>query len=182
MEKKHIKRASHKKLNKSRAVSKSNKNKFIFLTVAVLLVLAVSYYAASRDKVAATVYGEKIYEKRVDAIYNSLPSDSKISKALILQQIIDMKILVHYAEEQGFGLSDSAFESELKKLLASQNEPIDEFRKNIELWGITMDDYKESMEISIFIKGVLENNAEAAANIIEQGRKTADIVIYSEYK
>ena len=45
-----------------------------------------------------------------------------------------------------------------------------------------MDDYKESMEISIFIKGVLENNAEAAANIIEQGRKTADIVIYSEYK
>ena len=118
----------------------------------------------------------------MDAIYNSLPSDSKISKALILQQIIDMKILVHYAEEQGFGLSDSAFESELKKLLASQNEPIDEFRKNIELWGITMDDYKESMEISIFIKGVLENNAEAAANIIEQGRKTADIVIYSEYK
>ena len=180
MNKKRPKHAAHRKLSKSKTTSKSSKNTLIFLIV-IIMIVAAAYYMLSKDNVAATVNGEKIYEKRVDAIYNSLPSGSKIPKAQLLQQIIDMKILADYIEKQGYGLSDAAFNSELNKLLSAQNEPMDQFKKNIALWGVTLEDYKESMEISIFIRGVLENNAEAVANIIEKEKKTSDVVIYSKY-
>ncbi len=180
MTKKHIKYAIHRKTGKKPAL-KVSRNMIISSIILVLIILAVSYYFIFKEKAAATVNGEKIYERRVDAIYNSLPTGSKIPKSQILQQIIDMKLLAFYIERQGYGLSDATFESELKKLLSSQNEPIDEFKRNIALWGVTMDDYKESMEISIFVKGVLENKVEAAASIVEKERKTAEIKIFKNY-
>ena len=179
MKRKHI---VHKHIAKFKQVKKSNKKTLILSIVVILLILAVSYCLIFKDKVVATVNGEKISEKRVDAIYNSLPSNSKIPKAQILQQIIDMKLLAHYAEKQGYGLSNATFESELKKLLSKENKPMDEFEKELDLWGIDNDDFKESMEISIFVQGVLENNQEAAANIIENERKTADIAVHSKYE
>ena len=175
----------HKNIKHIRAIkSKPNINRTkLVVSISVLILIAAAFgYLIFKDKAAATVNGEKIYEKTVDAVYNSLPSNSKISKTQLLQQIIDTKLLANYIEKQGFGLSDATFQSELKKLLSSENKSMNEFNKELSLWGITADNFKESMEISIFVKGVLENNADAAKTIIEKERASAKVVIYSKYE
>lgn len=172
--KRHVKIMHHKK-------SKLNKKTVIFWVIIAILICTVSCYILFKEKVAATVNGEKILEKRVEAVYNSLPSYSKIPKSQILQQIIDMKILAHYAEKQGYGLSDASFEDKFRKMRFSENKTASQFETEFELWGINKDDFKESIELSIFVPGVLNNNQEAARNIVENERKTAEIQIFKKY-
>ncbi|MEK6887246.1 MAG: SurA N-terminal domain-containing protein [Nanoarchaeota archaeon] len=169
-------------VKKHARISKSVKKPIILSVLVILIIIAAVGYLFFKNDAAATVNGEKIYEKRIDAIYNSLPAGSKISKEQILQQTIDLKILANYVEEQGFGLSDATFESEFRKFLLENGESSEDFEKNLALWGATKDDFKESMEISIFIKGVLENNNDAARLIIDRERPNASIVIYSKYQ
>jgi parvulin-like peptidyl-prolyl isomerase len=118
------------------------------LAVALVLIAAVVIYffASQRDEgtIIATVNGEPIYQEDVDAAYAQVPPQyqAQLTKEFLLNQTIDKQLLLQEARKRGiivdeetvdqyeqqirdeFGLTDEAFEQQLK----AQNVTKDEYR------------------------------------------------------
>ena len=139
----------HKKESKSQF--KISKQK-ILISIIVLVLVISGIYLATKNKVAATVGDEVIYQKSVDAIFKSLPSSSGLTKGQILQRIIDTKVLTHYIEASGFAITDAEFEAELQNELENSGLTKEEFEDTLALSGATLDDFKDSKTIEYYVR------------------------------
>lgn len=164
----------HKALNFKRKHSKKNKlNKKIIISVLIFLILAgIIFYAISMKNVAAVVNGEKIYIKRVDALFNSLPKGTNLTKKQILNQIIDTKVLVNYAEKNTYGLTDEKFSELLNKKLNENKLTLDELKSQLSLMGASMQDVKDTFTIENFVNSAILPNIKLTNEDIKNFRST----------
>ena len=130
---------------------KLSKNTLISIVLLILVALAICYFT-TKDKVAATVGDDVIYQKTIDAIYNSLPSNSGLTKDQILQRIIDTKVLLDYIETNGFAISDSEFQVELQKELTNSGLTKEQFEASLAASGATLDDFRDSQTIENYVR------------------------------
>jgi hypothetical protein len=166
--KKHVK---HKKIEEN-AIRISKKS---FYIIAALIIIAIIYfiYSSSKGDVAATVNGEKIYSKRIDALYNSLPSGSNMTKSQVLQRLIDTKILVDYAKTKGFDISNDAFKKELDNRLVSSGISKNDFDKELSLLGATLEDVKDTFIIESFVNTAILPAINVTNEVILKYRNSA---------
>ena len=134
---------------------KINKKVIISLITLVIVITASWYYFSAQNLVAATVNGEIISEKRVEALYNSLPKENRADKKAILTRLIETKLLAQYAKDKGYYLSDTDFQKELDKRLEASNSTISGLVKELDLRGATLEDVRESIMIELFVNNII---------------------------
>lgn len=123
---------------------------FISLAVVLIIISAICYFQY-KGTIAASVGGENIYNKRVDALYNSLSNGSTLTKQAILLRLVDTKILVDYINKNGFGMSNEEFEKELKSRLNASGLMLEQLKKELTLAGATLSDVKDTFVIESFV-------------------------------
>lgn len=175
----------HNKIKKKKRTSKKYKsNKKIVLGIIVTAIILCCLYFLFKSKVAAIVDGEKIYDDRIESIYNSLPKETKMTKQQILQQLIDTKVFVNYIEKRGFILSDDEFNKELNLRLKESGLTADDFKKQLATSGASLEDVKDTFIIEAFVKSQVqsENQKQIVYQMIETQRKLSDIKILKIYE
>ena len=134
---------------------KINKKTTICLLIIAVVIAASWYYFSKKDFAAATVNGEVISEKRLDALYNSLPKESRADKKAILTRLVETKLLAQYIKSKGYYLDDTDFQAELNKRLEASNTTINNLVKELDLRGATLEDVRESIMIEMFVNTVI---------------------------
>ncbi len=164
---------SHKHLIILRKPQASTRNKILISAIVILLIIGIIAYVSTRAEAAASVNGEKILTKRVDALYDSLPKDSNsLTKAQILQRLIDTKVLVDYAEKKGYGLTEEEFKVQLQKLLTDNKLTEKELETELALRGATLDDVRDNIIVQNFVNGaVIPQTIITAADIAQYRSK-----------
>ncbi|HME87266.1 MAG TPA: SurA N-terminal domain-containing protein [Candidatus Nanoarchaeia archaeon] len=145
--KKHLKHPTHRAKKKTFSIPTN-----FFYALIILIIVAVGIYCYSTNGVIAKVEGQKIYAKQVDALYNSLPPGSNLTKAQITQRLVDTKVLAQYARNRGYTLSDDDFDAILADYLASSQQTKKEYLKTLQLSGATEQDVKDSFIIKKFLE------------------------------
>ncbi len=155
--------ASHKKtalkhtgVHSESAVKVSFGKKSLLYIVLLVIVIGVIVYVSSQPKVAATVNGQKIYASHVDALYQGLPAGYSLTKTQILQQLIDNKIILTYAQTRGFVLSDSDFNAILNNELNTTNMTLQDLQQQLAKTGSTLDDVRDSIALDLFVKKYID--------------------------
>jgi foldase protein PrsA len=144
------------KNKKQNTESKWNKKSIFIISIILLIVISICAYFYFKSEIVATVNGEKISEKRLDALYNSLPFGTNLTKKATLSQLIDTKVLIDYIQDEGYELSESDFQKQLNLTLKSTNLSMNELLKQLSMRGATIQDVKENMMIQLYVKNVLD--------------------------
>lgn len=136
---------------------KISKNKFMFYVVIIVLITAI--YVGSQEptkttnEIAATVNAEEITLDELNKAFNSLPPQYQgtITKKSLLDQLIQAKVFYNEAQLQGLtdnleaaklqvqlvklqsGLSDEEFQKNLNEQELSEDDLIDQYKKQISI-------------------------------------------------
>ena len=161
-----------KKKHKSPLKIRLNKNILISLIIIAIAIFGFSYYLSTMSFVAATVNGEKIYEKRIDTIYNSLDGSNKVDKKTILNRLIETKLFVQYIKSKGYYISDTEFQKELSKRLSVSNTTIANLVKELNLRGATLEDVRENMLVELFVNNVITTEIQITEEEISKYRSS----------
>lgn len=164
---------SSKKRDVSSSRNRSKINVKLWASVAVIIII-VSYvvYSSLNKDVAATVNGEKITKKRVDALYNSLPKGTNLTKTELLNKLIDTKLLVDYIKKNGYDLSEDVYTTEINNLLKSNSITLDELKKNLDLRGATIQDVRDNILIQNFVLNTISTKISVAPKDIQDYKAT----------
>lgn len=133
-------------------ISKKSIKIVVVLLVIVIIVGVVGWnYYEKQKKIVATVDGEVITIDELNKVFAALPAQYQglVTKASLLDQLVQAKVLYLEAQKQGItisdtelnekldnlkkemGLTDEAFDAELTKQGANKDEIIDNFKKQL---------------------------------------------------
>lgn len=124
---------------------------YIIAALVILVIVAVAYNSKTKSDVVAAINGEKITAKRIDALYNSQPKGSALTKAQILNSIINTKVLVDYIQKKGFDMTDEQVQTALSVQLKAKNISMTSFMNDLTLRGATLEDVKDTFLIEKFM-------------------------------
>lgn len=149
-----------KKFKRSKRKHKVSRKKIpnrLLLQIILAAIAAVFLiYIVPSDVTVATVDGEAITKKRVDALFNSLPEGSDLTRNDIIDRLIDTKILVLYIESQGLEMSDEEFQLILDARLTETGTNLEDLQRDLALRGATLEDVRESFMIEKFVEEVVK--------------------------
>ncbi|MFH1642655.1 MAG: SurA N-terminal domain-containing protein [Nanoarchaeota archaeon] len=122
-----------KKKTPKRSKKKSNKG-YVISVFVVLIVIAALYYAVTetgliKKEIAATVNGDIITMQELNQKYDALPEQYKmfITKDLLLDQLINAKLLLLEAEVMGVEVSMEEVEAEIDRIKIQSFDSDEEF-------------------------------------------------------
>jgi len=113
---------ANKKTPKSRKKSKKRFFRIVFVLLVIAVVLSLAYYGFQYTKnnitskgVAATVNDDEISISELNQKYSALPEQYKslISEKMFLDQMINVKLLLQEAENEGITISDDEVDEQL---------------------------------------------------------------------
>jgi parvulin-like peptidyl-prolyl isomerase len=153
----------HKLLKSAKNNLKSKRTIIVVALIAVLVILAVSFNLnrfVSKSNVAATINGNEITVKQLDAKYDffffltGYPESYKqlITKESFLNQLINEELLLQEAAKERISVLDKEVEDEVSLLISKSPISKDEFEIQLNNAGFSMKDlydyYKNQMLIS----------------------------------
>ncbi|MBD3354779.1 hypothetical protein GF361_02230 [Candidatus Woesearchaeota archaeon] len=155
----------HKKFLK--AAKKNIKSKKIMAAgglIVILLILAVGFnlnrFLLDQSNIAATINGEKVTMDELDHEYDffffimGYPESYKqmITKESFLEQMINERLLIQKAVEDGISVLDKEVDEKLEKMISNSPVSKDQFEIQLNTAGFTMKDlfdyYKKQVIIS----------------------------------
>lgn len=134
-----------------RKVQRGNVFKYATIALFAFLILGAGYIffgdkLSFGDDVVAKVNGEKITVSELDRIYDSLPAEQKalMSKEVILEQLVQLKVIYQEAKKEGFVVSEAEANSKLDELFASAGITRGQFVSSLEQQGLSEKDFINS--------------------------------------
>lgn len=134
----------------------------------ILVFLALPVYAELIDEVVATVNGEVItlselerilvpVHKRYEQIYTGeeLRKRKEYSREQLLEQLIENKLILQKAKDEGIGISEAFLEenlAEVKEKFGSEKEFVAALKDE----GTDIEKYKEELEKQLIIRAMME--------------------------
>lgn len=147
--------------------------KFILL----LLFIATPLYAEVIDKVVATVNGEPVtlselerilqpVYKQFEQIYKGeeLEEAKKRARHELLEQLIENKIILQKAKEDGVTITEAAMEEELADI-KDKFGSMEEFQGALEKEGLTLEQYKKDLTEQLTIRAMMEREVVSKAKV-----------------
>lgn len=152
---------------KKKTPKHSKKKKYqgtIISVLVVIIVIAVLYFVVSRvgippyEEVVATVNGEKITMQELAQKYESLPEQYKlvITKDLLLEQMINTKLLVQEAQTRGIEVSDEEIDAEIDRIKMQSFNSDYEFQQFLKENNIKLEGLKNQAHEQLMINRLLE--------------------------
>ncbi len=134
-----------------RKVQRGNVFKYATLVLLAVLILGLGYMFFG-DKIsfggdiAAKVNGEKITISELNRIYDSLPTQQKalMTKEVILEQLVQLKVIYQEAKKDGFVVSEDEANSKLNELFVSAGITREQFVQSLEQQGLSEKDFIKS--------------------------------------
>ncbi len=124
---------------------------------ALAVVLALVVMMIPRAEVAARVNGEKILVEDVQQIEEQYRQQGmSISFDQALDQLITQKLLYQEVRNEGYALSTSDAESELEAQLAAMNMTRDDLDMQLQLQGISYEEFLEGFRTGMSIQNYLQ--------------------------
>lgn len=147
--------------------------KLIFL----LLLMTVSLYAEVVEKVVATVNGEPVtlselerilqpVYKQFEQVYTGeeLEFAKKRARQELLGQLIENKLVLQKAKEEGVQITEAGMEEELADIKEKFGS-IEEFEKALENEGLTLEEYKKELTEQLTIRAMIEKEVVPKAKV-----------------
>ncbi len=134
-----------------RKVQRGNVFKYTTIALFVVLILGASYIFFGDNlsfggDVVAKVNGEKIRVSELNRIYDSLPAEQKalMTKEVILEQLVQLKVIYQEAEKEGFVVSEAEANSKLDELFVSAGITREQFVLSLDQQGLDEKDFIKS--------------------------------------
>ncbi len=147
----------------------------INFVLAIILLLAVAFtFTAveiffSQGEVVATVNGEDIYESELKSRMKDLPTrmQESYTREMILNQIIQEKLLQQTIDELGLKASKSEIDQQLQAYMERQGLNETTLNRVLEMQGMSKDHLRTLMEEQVLINKLLKQEI-GALNISEE--------------
>jgi parvulin-like peptidyl-prolyl isomerase len=112
--------------------------------------------------VVATVNGEEITFDDVTSIQQSyMQQGQQLLEEEAIEQLIDQKILIQEAQQQGFMQTDEEAESTIETILLEQNSTLEEYKQQLKQQGLSyeeqLQEYKNQAAIQNYLNDVFKN-------------------------
>lgn len=166
---------AHEVKAESASLKVSKKSLGIFAIVIVALVIVgVVAYMMTREDVAATVNGEVITMEELDNAYDSLPAEyqSAMTKAEVLEQLVQAKVIYQKAETEGFTIGDDEVNAQIAMIKLQAGMTDEQFAQALEAQGVTEEEFVAQYEKQLTVNNYLEerfvNNIEVTDEAIEK--------------
>ncbi|MFH1917199.1 MAG: peptidylprolyl isomerase [Nanoarchaeota archaeon] len=119
---------------------------------------------------AAMVGSEKITMQDLDQAYASIPDiyQGQISKAEILQQLIDEKLLIIDAKRKGITVPDKEVQDEITRLIATSNITDQEFEQALQEQGVTKEEFMTAFKTRLLIAKLFNVTILSTAIVTEE--------------
>lgn len=147
--------------------------KLLFL----FLFLSFPLYAAVVDKIVATVNGEPVTLSELERIlqpvykqYEQIYQGDELEEAKrqarhgLLDQLIENKLILQKAKEEGISITEAAMEEELADI-KDKFGSLEEFQSALEKEGLTLEQYKKDLSDQLTIKAMIEREVLAKAKV-----------------
>ena len=143
-----------------------------------LAIFAVSCSKSSRDNVAASVDGQKIYRADLEKYYQSqtagasqpLSDEQATSVRLsILRELIENEILMHRAEKLGLLATDDEVNRKLDEIKSPYTP--EQFSQRLQESKMSMDDFKRNIRRALTADKVLHKEVTSKITVTEQDIK-----------
>ncbi len=116
----------------------------IVAVAALAVVLVLVIMMVPRADVAARVNGEKILAEDVEQMQEEYQQHGmSITFDQALEQLITQTLLLQAAQQEGHLLTMEEADQELQDQLAAANRTIEDFQAQLDLYGISYDEYLE---------------------------------------
>jgi len=168
---------------KSLKNSKKSKTGKYIVSIIVIAIIAVAVYLLMQyvepDQTVAIVNGEKINQSELDEKFDNLPEQYKvvITKEILLDQLINTKLLIQEAKATGVEVTDNETEAEIQRV-KEQFDSEEEFINFLEENGLTIDSVKSQINEQLLINKLLDQEILSMINIEERDIKA----FYNENK
>ena len=106
------------------------------------------------NEVVASVNGDKITEGDVFNAMMTIPAvtRSRVTKPMIIDDLINQKLLVQEAENQGVTLNDSEFNTLFEQSLAKSNLTMDQLKDQLKKMQIDYDAFMANMKVAMLLQ------------------------------
>ena len=148
------------------------------IILVILAVIIVRYAAVDKApeeqlEAAALVNGNPITMAELDRQYDLVPASYKsfVTKASILEGLINQKLLLAEAEEQEITVSDEELEAFITDTIASYGLTQEDFEAQVVKSGATMDEVRKSYRDGMIITQLL-NESVPVEELTEQELRT----------
>lgn len=145
--------------------------------VLFFLLLSTPLYSAVVDKIIATVNGEPVtlselerilqpVYKQYEQVYHGeeLEEARRQARRGLLEQLIENKLILQRAKEEGLSMTEAAMEEELADI-RDKFGSMEEFEKALEKEGLTLEKYKKDLSEQLTVKAMIEKNVVYKAKI-----------------
>lgn len=144
---------------KRRSKKKQTTSKALPIIVTVIAVLSLALYilnATIEKEAIATVNGEPIFLADVEKQYNQIPEQYQelTSKELILNQLIDEKLLMQEAKRQGITVTPTEVDEAMEQAIKSTGLTKKQFEEQLKKNNLTLEEMQEyyKKQITIYQK------------------------------
>lgn len=161
------KKKTPKNSNKKHKKAKERKENIIILGSFIVFIAAAAYLfyfvniSYSNEDAAAVVNGEKITIEELNWWYAISVSpeyrDVATKQDFLMLSLIPQKVLMQEAEKENIKASEEEIEQLLGIFIIENGLTLDEFEKNLESSGLTINDVKKSFKTRAVILNLLEN-------------------------
>lgn len=143
---------------------------------------------SAQDTPVVTVNGEKIMQsavneeltKRIDVMKQRMGGQDvpEAQKQQIRKRVVDMMVdqvlLEQKLKEKGLSVSDEAVVEEIKKIAGQQGQSMEDVEKEIQQWGMTLNDLKSQLRMKLMMDKLIEAETKDATVSAEEVRKFYD--------
>ncbi len=141
----------HRKIKFKRIKALPIDSKILAAAIIIIAVVASIFLIYSKDVVVAKVNGEKLYAKRVDAVFNSLPSDSNVKKNTVMWRLVDELILRDYLKNNGYWIDDEEFSEIVSIRLAESGVTLSDLKRELKSRAASLEDIRTTFMIERFV-------------------------------
>ncbi len=142
---------------------------------ALVVVLALVVMMVPRAEVAARVNGEKILAEDVEQMQEEYQQHGMaITFDQALEQLITKTLLLQAAEQEGHLITMDEADQQTQDQLAATNRTIEDFLAQLDLYGISYDEYLEDYRESVSIDNYLTATVQVEEPTEEEAREFYD--------
>lgn len=144
------------------------------LVFSILLIFVSCFlYAVVIDKIVATVNGEPVTYAELDRILQPVykrykGEDLKTYKIHarreLLEQLIENKLILQKAKEDGISISEAVVEEELVETKEKFDSP-EEFNAGLEREGLDIEQYKKELKEQLTVRAIIEREVMPKAKV-----------------
>jgi parvulin-like peptidyl-prolyl isomerase len=186
--KKFVKKSELRKKRPKTVVVEDKSNTWVWITVVIILLAIIAIVAillfvpqvgvdggqitgatVASEKVVAIVNADPVYESELEELYARLPPNvrSFMTKDQVLEQIIDERLLVQEADEQGIKVTDKELDELLQRMLDTNFITIEQLEEQLTAQDLTLEEFMELNKRQLLIVRLINQSVYSNIEVTE---------------